>query len=131
MSNLKHVLVAEDESTDAFLLRLAFAKGRIPATLHFVVNGEEAIAYLKGETRYADRTTHPLPDLMLLDLKMPRVNGFDVLRWLRQQPGLKRLPVAVLSSSGLTEDLNLAYELGANCYLVKPCDLDKMLETVK
>src|ERR1043166_3833342 len=131
MTTPKHILVAEDEPTDVFLLRLAFTKAEIPVTLHFVRDGEDAVNYLKGEARYADRGMHPLPDLLLLDLKMPRLNGFDVLGWLRQQPGLKRLPVAILSSSRLAQDANRAYELGANSYLVKPCDLEKMFETVK
>src|SRR6185436_18985237 len=95
----KKVLVAEDDPSDAFLLQRAFAASGVPAVLHFVRDGQEAIDYLGGEANYANREAHPLPDLLLLDLKMPRLNGFDVLAWLRQQPGLRRLPVTVLTSS--------------------------------
>src|SRR5215510_2270454 len=116
----KKVLVADDEPTDVFLLQRAFAKARVTISLHVVRDGWTAIAYLKGEAPYSDRNAHPLPDLMLLDLKMPGLNGFEVLTWLRKQPGLKRLPVIVLTSSNLASDINRAYEMGANSYLVKP-----------
>ena len=89
--------------------------------MHFVRDGQEAINYLEGEAAYEDREQYPLPDLMLLDLKMPRLNGFDVLSWLRQQPGLKRLLVTVLTSSDHPNDINRAYDLGVNSYLVKKC----------
>ncbi|HVV00243.1 MAG TPA: response regulator, partial [Verrucomicrobiae bacterium] len=89
-------------------------------TLHFVRDGQEAIDYLLGEADYSDRASHPMPDLLLLDLKMPRLNGFDVLSWLRHKPGLKRLLVTVLTSSNEPTDVNRAYDLGANSYLIKP-----------
>ncbi len=116
----KKVLIAEDDPGDVFLLQRAFNVSGVPATLHFVRDGQEAIDYLGGQAAYADRDAHPLPDLLLLDLKMPRLNGFDVLSWLRQQPGLRRLLVTVLTSSDHPEDINRAYDLGANSYLVKP-----------
>jgi CheY-like chemotaxis protein len=118
----KTVLVAEDNEVDKLLFRRACTKVTMPATFHFVADGVDAIAYLKGENAYADRRLHPLPDLMVLDIQMPRLNGFDVLEWLRQQPGLKRLPVTVLSSSDMSVDVNRAYDLGVNAYLVKPSD---------
>jgi CheY-like chemotaxis protein len=117
---LKRVLVAEDDPGDAFLLERAFTRCGVPARLHFVRDGREAIDYLGGENAFANRDEFPLPDLILLDLKMPRMGGFDVLEWLRAQPGLKRLLVAVLSSSAQPEDINRSYDLGANSYLVKP-----------
>ena len=116
----KKVLIAEDDPSDVFLLRRAFAVAKIPATLHFVCDGQEAIDYLEGGAAYNNRTAYPLPDLMLLDLKMPKLNGFDVLTWLRRQPGLKRLLVTVLTSSDQPNDINRAYDLGANSYLLKP-----------
>src|SRR5215213_4835322 len=95
----KRVLIAEDDPSDVFFLKRAFGLAGVPAVLTFVRDGQEALHYLDGESRYADRKAFPLPDLMLLDLKMPRLDGFDVLNWLRQQPGLKRLLVTVLTSS--------------------------------
>src|SRR5580765_2760140 len=98
--NRKTILVAEDNPDDAFLLKRAFAQAGINVRLDFVQDGEQVIHYLKGENGYGDREAHPFPVLLLLDLKMPRLDGFDVLEWLRQQPGgLKRLLVTVLTSS--------------------------------
>jgi CheY-like chemotaxis protein len=114
-----------------FLLERAFAAAQVPASLYFVRDGQEAIDYLEGESAFADRTLYPLPDLMLLDLKMPRLNGFDVLAWLRQQPGLKRLLVTVLTSSDQPQDINRAYDLGANSYLLKPHNSNELSELVK
>jgi CheY-like chemotaxis protein len=127
----KKVLVAEDDPSDIFLLKRAFAAAEVNAALHFVRDGQEAIDYLLGESAYADRGAFPLPDLLLLDLKMPRMNGFDVLAWLRQQPGLKRLPVTVLTSSDQSQDVNRAYDLGANSYLLKPHSSQDLSELVK
>jgi CheY-like chemotaxis protein len=127
----KRVLVAEDDPSDVFLLQRAFDAAQIPATLHFVRDGQEAIDYLEGESAFADRSTYPLPDLMLLDLKMPRLNGFDVLSWLRQKPGLKRLLVTVLTSSDQPKDINRAYDLGANSYLLKPHGTTELADLVK
>lgn len=130
----KRVLIAEDDPSDIFLLKRAFALAEVPANLHFVRDGQEAIDYLEGGAAYKDRATHPLPDLLLLDLKMPRLNGFDVLQWLRRQPGLKRLLVTVLTSSDQPDDINRAYDLGANSYLLKPhnsSDLSALVAQVK
>jgi len=116
------ILLAEDEEDYVLLIRRAFAQAKIPNPLHVVWNGQEAIAYLKGEGKYANREEYPLPDLFLLDLKMPRVNGFEVLKWVRSQPGLAPLRVLVLTSSDEIRDVNEAYKLGANSFLVKPLD---------
>ena len=127
----KRVLIAEDDPTDIFLLQRAFAVAEVPAILHVVRDGQEAIDYLEGEASYADRQAHPLPDLLLLDLKMPKLNGFDVLAWLRRQPGLKRLLVTVLTSSDQPQDINRAYDLGANSYLLKPHSSHELSDLVK
>jgi CheY-like chemotaxis protein len=119
-SATKRVLIAEDDPSDIFLLQRAFTAAAVPASLHFVRDGQEAIDYLGGEASFSDRATYPLPDLMLLDLKMPRLNGFDVLEWLRKQPGLRRLLVTILTSSDQARDIDRAYDLGANSYLLKP-----------
>ncbi len=116
------ILLAEDEEDYVLLIRRAFSQAKIPNPLHVVWNGQEAIAYLKGEGKYSNREEYPLPDLFLLDLKMPRVNGFEVLKWVRSQPGLAPLRVLVLTSSDEIRDVNEAYKLGANSFLVKPLD---------
>jgi CheY-like chemotaxis protein len=119
----KRILIAEDDPGDAFLLERAFSKSGFTFSLTFVHDGQEAIDYLSGIGRFADRTKYPIPDLLMLDLKMPRMDGFEVLQWLRHQPGLSRMLVIVLTSSDQTRDVNRAYELGANSYLVKPIEL--------
>src|SRR5579859_2734656 len=93
------ILVAEDDDNDVFFLERAFKMAQIAHPRQRVKDGEEAIAYLRGDGKFADRERHPLPCLMLLDLKMPRKNGFEVLAWARQQPNIRRLPVAILTSS--------------------------------
>ena len=124
------ILVAEDDPTDAFFLQRAFAKTGISIGLKFVRDGQEAIDYLRGEGPFTDRSAHPLPQLMLLDLKMPRLNGFEVLHWLKTQPLLKRMLVIVFSSSAEEGDINRAYDLGANSYLVKPHATEQLLQLV-
>ena len=130
MGNPRTILVAEDDPTDAFFLQRAFAKTGVSVGLKFVRDGQEAIDYLRGEAPFADRAAHPMPQLLMLDLKMPRLNGFEVLHWLRAQPGLKRLLVIVFSSSADAGDINQAYDLGANSYLVKPHATEQLLELV-
>jgi CheY-like chemotaxis protein len=128
------ILLAEDDPLDARLIRRALVKARCANPVQSVSDGEQAIAYLSGTPPFDDRQRYPLPTLMLLDLKMPRKNGFDVLHWIRSQPLLKRLPVVVLTSSSVPQDVNKAYEAGANSYLVKPVDsvaLVDMLKTVE
>jgi CheY-like chemotaxis protein len=122
------ILLAEDEEDYVVLIRHAFSQANIPNPLFVVWNGEEVIWYLKGEGKYSNRDEYPLPGLLLLDLKMPRVNGFEVLEWIRQQPGLARLRVLVLTSSDEIRDVNKAYELGANSFMVKPNDFQNVIE---
>ncbi len=126
MKSSRRILVAEDSEEDAFFLKRAFLKAGVNTRMEFVPDGEMAVGYLSGNGRYGDRENFPLPHLLLLDLKMPRMDGFDVLRWLREQPGLRRIPVVILSSSGEERDVNLAHELGANGYVVKPTGLEGM-----
>lgn len=125
------ILMVEDEPNDVLLMQRAFLKAKLANPIQVAERGETAVAYLSGEIPYGDRGRFPLPALMLLDLKLPRMSGFEVLVWLRQQPVLKRLPVVVLTSSKESRDVNRAYELGANSYLVKPVDFDDLLETAK
>jgi CheY-like chemotaxis protein len=125
------ILMVEDEPNDVLLVQRAFRKANLLNPIQVVGEGEVAVAYLSGQAPYGDRARYPLPTLLLVDLKLPRMSGFEVLVWLRQQPGLKRLPVVVLTSSKESRDINLAYELGANSYLVKPVGFDDLLAMVK
>jgi CheY-like chemotaxis protein len=124
MSERAIILLAEDEEDYVLLIQRAFEQADIRTPLHVVWNGEEVINYLKGQGKYANREEFPLPDLLLLDIKMPRVNGFEVLSWIRQQPGLSALRVLVLTSSEQIRDVNEAYRLGANSFMVKPMDFE-------
>jgi len=121
------ILLVEDREDDVFLVRRAFEKAYLLNPLQVVRNGEEAVAYLKGEGTYANRAGYPLPSLILLDLKLPGMDGFDVLRWIRQEPNFGSLPVIVLTSSEQIRDVNRAYQLGANSFLVKPTDFQNPL----
>jgi CheY-like chemotaxis protein len=125
------VLCAEDEESDGFILRRAFAKENAPNPLVIVKDGREALDYLSGAPPYQDRREHPLPALLLLDLKMPRLNGFDVLSWLGTRPDLATLPVVVLSSSLAEADMLQARRLGAKEFIVKPTDLAEYSKVVR
>jgi CheY-like chemotaxis protein len=115
------VLLVEDDLNDIFLVKRAFKMAHIPNPLQVVTDGQEAISYFKGEGKYSDRDVYPLPKLVVTDIKMPRISGFEMLEWVKNQPGsLKRIPVIVVSSSDNPNDINRAYELGANAYMVKP-----------
>jgi CheY-like chemotaxis protein len=122
------ILLAEDETNDVFFMQRCFEKARLLNPLQVVNDGVQAMAYLKGEGEYADREKFPFPILMLLDLRMPRKSGFEVLEWRASQPGLKRLPTVVLTSSKEGPDINRAYDLGANSYLVKPPQPEALAE---
>lgn len=127
------ILAAEDEETDGLLLRLALKKSGLPNPLVIARDGQEAVDYLSGAPPYQDRVVHPAPALLLLDLKMPRMNGFDVLAWLAERPEYQYLPVVVLSSSTNEADMDEARLLGARECLVKPNnfrELPKLLQDV-
>jgi CheY-like chemotaxis protein len=126
----RSILLIEDSADDALLVQRAFRKLGGETRIRVLDNGEKAVAYLGGEGDFADRVRFPLPDLMLLDLKLPRRSGFEVLEWLRGQPGLRRLPVVVLTGSREAADVERAADLGANSYLVKPVGFDALLELV-
>ena len=126
------VLIVEDNPDDVLFIRRAFTKAKLDNRLRFAEDGEQAVAYLSGTGDYADRAAFPLPLLILLDLKLPRLSGLEFLEWLRvQQPTLRRIPVVVLTSSRESNDVNRAYELGASTYLAKPVSFDGLLELVK
>jgi len=124
------LLWVEDDQNDIHLVGRAMAKvGMGSPTL--ARDGQEALDYLSGKGEFADRTLHPLPTLIMLDLKLPKRSGLEVLQWLRSQEGLRRIPVLIFTSSKETADVNRAYDLGANAYLVKPVDMKVLLEILR
>lgn len=125
------ILIVEDNEDHVLLLRRAFRSLRMLNPLQVVNTGERAIEYLKGVGRYSNREEFPLPSLVLLDLKMRGIDGFNVLRWIREQDGLRTLRVVVLSSSNLMSDVNEAYQLGANSFLVKPTDFNDLIQIMR
>ena len=128
------ILLVDDNPHDVVLIRLAFRRVGIIDTIHLVKDGEEAMRYIRGEGAYADRHQFPVPTLVLLDLKMPQTSGFEVLSWIREQPKLSAVVIVVMSGSKNDADIERAYSLGANSYLVKPSrfeEMVKMMESLK
>lgn len=121
------VLVCDDSSEDALFLERAFRKAGINARLDAVTSGESALDYLLGRGTFTERK---VPMLVILDVKMPGMDGFDVLAWVRGHPDLRKLPVLMLSSSGRDEDVDRAHELGCNAYAVKPHRLEDLVGLV-
>ena len=124
------VLMVEDDPNDVVLVRRAFRKANLQHPVHAVEDGDAAIAYLDGRGEHANRDASPLPHLVLLDLKLPRKSGLEVLAWIKGHPRLKRVPVVVLTSSRQPSDVNRAFDLGVNAYLVKPVSFDRLLEMI-
>jgi CheY-like chemotaxis protein len=125
------ILVADDDAQDTMLIEFAAKKAALGLRLQSVTDGEQAIDYLLGRERFADRQAHPFPSLLLLDLKMPKVSGFDVLDFVRKQPGLRQLPIIIFSSSDDPKDIQRAYDSGANSYLCKPHSNDDLSALLK
>jgi DNA-binding response OmpR family regulator len=125
------ILQVEDEANDVFLLQRAFTQAGIANPVRVASDGQMAIDYLSGLGAFANRAKHPLPGLVLLDLKLPRQSGRDVLQWIRSQPGLNRIVVIVFTSAQYVGDVSLAYELGANSFIVKPIDFSQYLEIAR
>ena len=125
------ILLAEDDDNDVFFMQRALLKAEIKFPLQVVQNGQQAVDYLNGEGNFSDRAKHPLPSLILLDLKMPFLDGFEVLDWIRSQSLLKNLPVVVLTSSAEERDRRKAAELGAKAYFVKPPNPETLKEILR
>lgn len=121
------ILMAEDNPDDILITKRAWKKGLIKNRLYIVNNGEEALEFLYKQGEHVNA---PTPSLMLLDLNMPRVDGFEVLKVIKQDPRLKRMPVIVLTTSDREKDIQLAYDLGCNSYIVKPVNYDNFLRAV-
>lgn len=122
------ILLVEDNPGDARLTRDALAHSDVPNTLHLARDGEEAIAFLRREPPF---TTVPAPDLILLDLNLPRLDGREVLHDIKSDPALKHIPVVVLTSSQAEEDILRSYRLHANCFITKPVDLEQLTRVVQ
>ena len=125
------VLHVDDDANDAELLRAATRKAHLHIKLYSLDAGEQAIDYLTGIGRYADRRRFQLPALVLLDLKMPRTSGFDVLKWIRSRQEFASIPVVIFSGSHLADDMNLAFQNGANSYFIKPLAFDALVQVVR
>ncbi|MDX2232661.1 MAG: response regulator [Leptolyngbyaceae cyanobacterium bins.349] len=130
MLETNSILLVEDNPNDVLLVQRAFRKASITASLQVVNDGDAAVDYLSGAGIYGDRFQYPLPVLILLDLKLPRRSGAEVLDWLQQQPLLKRIPVVILTASREYVDVNRVYDLGANAYVVKPVMFDDLVAIV-
>ncbi|MEO6184063.1 MAG: response regulator [Verrucomicrobiota bacterium] len=122
------VLYVEDDANDVLFMRFAWKKAGLLNKIQVVTDGEQAMHYLSGEGQYANRAEHPMPRLVLLDLKLPKVSGLEVLKWIREQPAIHTLQVVVLSSSNRPMDVHTAHALRANAYLVKPSDTEGLAQ---
>lgn len=120
------ILVAEDDDDEAMLLVHALKAIGVANPVHILSTGEQVMAYLLGKRKYADRASFPLPGVIITDLKMPRVNGFELLDWLRHRSRFKTIPALVFSNSSEPGDIERAYALGANAYLVKPRSMERL-----
>jgi CheY-like chemotaxis protein len=125
------ILLIEDSEDDAFLFDRALNREGIESTVRRVDNGAEALSYLEGDGVYSDRGKSPFPTVIFTDIKMPVMDGFAVLEWLKKHPVCSILPVMVFSSSAIDSDIERAYRLGANAYMVKPNSLKDLRKMVK
>ena len=125
-----HVLAVEDDNADAEFIERVGSQSPLAASFRLLRSAEEARAYLDGQDPYGDRSRFPVPNLVLLDLKLSRMTGLDLLRWIRHNPTFRSLPVVVLSGTADPNALNRAYELGIDAYIVKPVDLKGLAATL-
>ncbi len=128
---IKPVLQIEDDENDVFFMKHAFRKAGVLNSLLAVGDGQEALDYLAGAGKFANREQFPMPGFVLLDLNLPRKSGLEILRWIREQPAFRTLPVVIFSSSNRDTDIHHAYSAGANAFLVKPPDPDGLLDLVR
>lgn len=131
MTKQVQILLVDDNRMDVELTLDAFRRARLVNKIQVATGGREALDYVFGRDKYADRAAYPLPNLILLDLKMPGIDGFEVLRQIKTAPVLKRLPVIILTSSKEEGDRALTYDIGANSYLVKPVAFEGFMEVVR
>ena len=131
MTDFIPILLVEDNVDDVDLIKYAFEKAGVQNPLFTVEDGDKAAEYIEGADAYSDRTRHPLPGLVLLDLKLPRRSGFEVLDVIRSDSLARHIPVVVLTSSDQAQDIARAYEAGANSYLVKPVTRAALLAMIR
>ncbi len=128
---MEHIyLIAEDDQDTQLLIHRAFKQADLAAPLYFTNDGEQTIQYLAGRGKFADRNQFPLPAILLLDLKMPFKDGFDVLRWIRDNPSFRKLVVIMFSGSSLERDVEQAFELGVNSFVMKPVSFSELLQVI-
>jgi len=125
------ILLVEDEENDALLVKMAFQKNEIRNPVQWVRDGLEAVAYLNGDGIYANRSLYPFPEVLILDLKMPRMTGLELLAWIRDHPEYRVIPTIIMSSSRMDSDVEKAYNLGANTYMIKPSSFEDLAKMVK
>lgn len=125
------VLLADDDEDDRFLIKEAFLENKIENTLQHVSDGEELMDYLKNRGKFAEKFYYPRPDLILLDLNMPRKDGREALKEIKNDPELKSIPVIVLTTSSTEEDIQRTYEMGVNSFITKPVTYDGMVDLIK
>ncbi len=131
MAKQAPILVADDDDNDVFFLRRAMERAGLGTQLIVAHDGQEAIDYLEGSQSFRNRDQYPFPGLLLLDLKMPRMNGFEVLTWMKERPECKDLAVVVFSSSFQEDDIRKARQLGADDYQIKPSDFQKLVDLIR
>ena len=131
MKNPAHILLVDDNRMDVELVLDAFEEGRLENKVSVANDGQQALDYLFGEREYADRLKYPIPNLVLLDLKMPGIDGHEVLRRIKEDKTIRRIPVIILTSSKEEGDLALSYDCGANSYLVKPISFEGFIKIVR
>lgn len=131
MIKAAHILLVEDNFLDIELTLDAFREARLGNTIHVARKGQAALDYLFGKGKYANRQAYPLPDMILLDLKLPGIDGHEVLRQVKNTASIKRIPVIILTSSKQEGDRALSYDIGANSYLVKPVSFDGFLKVIQ
>ena len=127
----KNILYAEDDPNDVVIFKMAFKRATLPHSLYIVDDGQAAIDWLSGQGIYGDRENHPLPDVLILDLKMPRKSGFDVLEWCRGHKEFEKLRIFVLSSSDEPSDVKKAYALGVKTYFVKSATYSDVIQYLR
>lgn len=125
------ILMADDDEDDSMLVREALAESQLQIEAYIVRNGEELMDFLYNRGQYVDKSSAPRPDLILLDLNMPKKDGIEALRDIKSDPQLRRIPVVVLTTSGAQEDIDNTYDLGANSFIIKPVTFDSFVEVMK